>query len=322
MRSLLRPLWLVLFCSPALARRGGSSRPSAGGSSSGGSAGGGLVLDPVIAAIFSFAIIFFFMTFTQSIFLLYCIVKSRKFQLPVKAKLGPFFSISLLFSTVALTLAYALHALFWAMTRNKVKDYRVNLPVPFLNAWNALEFLADIFLLSALFSLASHREKSTLKVSPNQRNVKMVVEALLVILLLGLGAGYLIARTFNSQISEHFYITFTFFLVMAALYLTVSSSVMYIQTRRSGSTDKIFSRIAFIISPCFFVHAIYLVIAEIIQLAGLATKISPGVDLTGLLISGITEFTALTVCLLFIPRKPTQPSCSEVPATDSSSDKP
>lgn len=240
----LRPLWLAhILLLPTVVGRA-SFRPSGGGShNDSGTSGNGLMLKPIVAAIFAFAIIFFFATFIQLMFLIYFLVKSRKFQLPIIANLGRLFPTTLFLSITALTLAYVLHAAFWAMTQNLNELYVVVPTLTFFNVWNALEFLVDIFLLSALFALLSHRERNFLKSYSMRRKIKTVVDMLLIFLLVGSSTGYLVVRTVANPVlmaeAENIYVAFISFLMVATIYLAASSAMAHVHAQRNQAKDQV-----------------------------------------------------------------------------------
>ncbi len=248
----LSSLVCIIFPSVVLAKRGGG-RVGGGSVSGGGGDGddGGIspfFLEPLDAAIFAFCVIFGVFTAiqaTQAGRNIYRRVSHRppSITLP-EYSVGPIFPTFLLLSTLMLTTYYVLYGVYWGVTNNQ------NAPLSdipgfsdaYFNAWNVMAYLTDIFLVSGILALLSHRERVLVATSPVFRDIKMIFDAVLIVILLALGMGRValsaVADTTEEiETGSKIYIAFTSFFFVTAVDIAVSSILLYVRARRSPVND-------------------------------------------------------------------------------------
>lgn len=348
--SALRALSLVCIIFPSIvAGRGGGGKGRGGGiiSGSGGGDGDGdslapLFLQPIDAAIFAFCVIFGVVTGYQ-VFLAGRNIYQRVAHRPPSITLpeysvGPIFPTSLFLSTFMLMTYYVLYGVFWGISNNQnvspedIPDFGN----PYFNALNVMSYLADIFLVLTILALLSHRERVLGgSINPVIRDVKIVFDAVLVVILLALGMGRCglsaVVETQNDiKTSANIYIAYASFFFIAAVDIAGSSILLYFRAKRSQVNDhqvrhrvsnvhipesdrpshrhhlsQISLLAAFAISPLFFIYALYPLI--LLHFDTRRPRVEYQLRLASLIIGCITEFGIIATCLkLGIPviRKP------------------
>ncbi|KAF5344946.1 hypothetical protein D9756_011501 [Leucocoprinus leucothites] len=265
---------------PSLISARGRGHGGGGGGSFGGSGGDSdFSLEPFYAAIFAFNVIFAVVTALQAL-IAFSNSCRRVSKMPpsiatVEYSVGPIFPICLLIATLLLTTTYGLVATYVGKTYNTLAEEVGSLSTSFFVAWDAMAYLADIFLISSILALLSCREKIVLCTPPWIRDVKGIADAILVVILLALSMrvvrmqmAYLTTpgpAEAEAETVDHLVIAYYSFLFLASVNIAVTSTMLYVRARKSPRVNDhfIIRRCAFIISPLFMVYTLFLLISNV-----------------------------------------------------------
>lgn len=205
----------------------------------------GLSLDPMDAAHFAFCVIFAVVTGLQALQAL-TNIRRRVNRNPASIAIAEYsvgwiFPIDLFISTLLLTTAYILHAVNWGRTRNLQDPDVPNFTLAFFGAWNAMDYLTDIFLVSAILALLSHREKILLNRPREILDIKRIADAILIVILLALSMADVgligVPDASVETAAENIYLAYIVLLLVAILDITVFSIILYIRSRGSPVND-------------------------------------------------------------------------------------
>lgn len=202
--------------------------------------------EPIFAAIFAFCVIFAVLTALQAAKAVDNI-RRRIIQQPSSIILpefsvGPIFPTFLFLSTLCLTPAYAMHAAYYGLEYNENNRDPPSLNDSFFIAWNILGFLADIFLVSGILALITHRQKVLFNVSKTFCDAKVVVDAVLIVILLALSMGNVgltsVASTdADVETGRRLYVAYISFLFVAIVDIAASSIFLYVLSMRAPIDD-------------------------------------------------------------------------------------
>lgn len=230
----LLTLLCVLLPSVVLARHGGGNSLS------------GLSLEPINAAIFAFCVIFAVLTALQAIQAANNI-RRRIVQQPnsitsPEFTVGPIFPTFLLLSTLMFTTAYALHGAYWGLEYNRNTTGYPEFTDAYYGAWNAMEFLAEIFLASGILALISRREEALGRTSKVLRDIKINVDAILTVILLGLSMSYVAfslapVTAVETRTLDNLYNAYISFFLITAVNIAISSVAFYVHSRHNQTND-------------------------------------------------------------------------------------
>ncbi|KAF5362311.1 hypothetical protein D9756_002023 [Leucocoprinus leucothites] len=311
-RLSVRLLVLISIFFPSLVSAGGSNGlggdglelshiPGAGDSS--------FHLERIDAAHFAFCVIFAVVTAFQVLHALWNI-RRRAIKLPPSISTPEFstgwaFPIFLLISTVLLIISYVLHAVYWGIETNLHNRHPPSFTPSFIGAWNTMRLLADILLLSSMLALLTHRGKALLNTSRHTRNVKRAADVILVVILFGLSMGNVGLRVAGvaKGVRHNLYLAYLSLFLLGVLDVAIHSTILYAQSRESTVNDhSITLCTAFIISPLFFVYAIFPILLEGL----LKPDVDPSTErdrgqwaLAGLIVGCITKVIIIQACLRF-----------------------
>lgn len=263
---------LTLLPSTVLAR-GGRGHGGGGGSDIIGNSTSSLSFpEPIYAAIFAFCVIFAVLTALQAVQAV-SNIRRRIIQQPssitlLEFSVGPIFPAFLLLSTLFLTTAYAMHGAFYGL------EYNENNTDPpsffrdgaFAIVWNIVGFLADIFLVSGILALITHRQKVLFNTSKVLCNAKMVIDAVLIVTLLALSMSSVGLNAKSTTLADltrtyHIYLAYISLLFVAVVDIMVSSILLYVRSRHATIDDHKVSALVFspLLSSHLFVLAGFLV---------------------------------------------------------------
>lgn len=232
----------AILPSVVLARRGGGG----GGGGGGGDSLSSLSLEPIVAAIFAFCVIFAVLTALQAIQAVDNIRRRIIRQPPsitlLEFSVGPVFPTFLLLSTLMLTTTYALRGTYWALEYNQNTFDPPDFTEAYFGAAAATRVLANIFLASGILALISNREKTLVHTSRTLRDIKMIADAVLTIILLALSMSYIrvslasVTRA-DARTAENIYIAYISFFLLTVVNIAISSMVLYVRSRHSPTND-------------------------------------------------------------------------------------
>ncbi|KAF5344950.1 hypothetical protein D9756_011494 [Leucocoprinus leucothites] len=289
------------------------------GRGGGGSFGGGdsdFNLEPIYAAEFAFCVIFAVVTALQALIAL-SNIRRRINKVPpsiamLEYSVGPIFPICILMTTLLLTTTYILHATFVGQTHGTARLGGVLWSPSFLGAWSAMGFLADIFLVSSILTLLSHREKVVLNTPSWVRDIKAIADTILVVILISLSMGAVglqVAFLTDPRLAgdgavvafHKLSLAYSSFLFIAAVDIAVTSTMLYVRARKSSQVNdhSVIRNCAFTISPLFMVYALFLLIFQacIAQIRLEVEEAIDGWDLASVIIGCITEVVVINACL-------------------------
>ncbi|KAF5362345.1 hypothetical protein D9756_002006 [Leucocoprinus leucothites] len=225
------------------------------GRGGGGSSGGGesdFYLEPIDAAEFAFCVIFAVVTALQVLIAL-SNIRRRINKVPssiamLEYSVGPIFPICILMATLLLTTTYVLNATYVGQTHKLPTLGVVLLSASFFGAWSTMRFLADIFLVSGILALLSHREKIVLDTPRWIMDVKAIADAILVVILLALSMGAVgleMAYLKDSRVTtegtietrEKLAVAYASFLFLATVNIAVTSITLYVRARKSSHVN-------------------------------------------------------------------------------------
>lgn len=238
--GLLAFISIVFFPSSVLAKRGGG----VGGGDALGDTISGLKLEPVIAAIFAFSIIFAILTGLQAVQAAKNLYR-RFSQQPPSISLpefttGSIFPIFLFFSTLTLAIFYLLNGIGWALTYNENANVTPSKAYSIANS--VIDYLADVFLVSGILALLAHREKVLVTTPPMFRDIKIIFDAILCVTILAVGLGeigldFSIALLADFDVVVNLYTAHCALLFIAAIDIAATSVALYIRARGSEVND-------------------------------------------------------------------------------------
>lgn len=200
--------------------------------------------EPIYTALFAICIVFAVLTALQA---LQAVANARRrtnqqppsITLP-EFSVGSIFPTFLILSTICLTTAYSMQAAFYGLMYNENRPPGVS--VGFYIAWYIIGFLADIFLVSGILALITHRGKVLFNASKALCDAKMVVDAILFMTLLALSMGYVGVMTVGTtgedfQMARRLYVAYISSLFVTVVDIAVSSVILYIHSKRTPIND-------------------------------------------------------------------------------------
>ncbi|KAF5343955.1 hypothetical protein D9756_011564 [Leucocoprinus leucothites] len=151
-------------------------------------------------------------------------------------------------ATLLLTTTYVLNATYVGQTHKLPTLGVVLLSASFFGAWSTMRFLADIFLVSGILALLSHREKIVLDTPRWIMDVKAIADAILVVILLALSMGAVgleMAYLKDSRVTtegtietrEKLAVAYASFLFLATVNIAVTSITLYVRARKSSHVN-------------------------------------------------------------------------------------
>ncbi|KXN83757.1 hypothetical protein AN958_01084 [Leucoagaricus sp. SymC.cos] len=241
-----------LFPFSASARGGGGRGRGGGGfdfggvsSSGGGDNGNGLAsfyLEPLDATIFAFAVIFAAVSLYQG-YIAARNIRRRILKIPPSISLpefsvGPIFPACLIMFAIFQMTAYILQAIYWGLTYNENTTNHPDFSYAYVVAMGAMGFLADNFLVAGILALLFRRETVLVNTSRTILDIKMVADAILVVILFALSMGHVgieEAGQLSFQNAKVWYdlgLAYESFFFIAVVDVAISSIVLFVRTRQ------------------------------------------------------------------------------------------
>ncbi|KAF5344949.1 hypothetical protein D9756_011495 [Leucocoprinus leucothites] len=210
-------------------------------------------------------------------------------------------------TTLLLTTAYILQATYVGKTHNTLSVEEVEWSASFVGTLNAIGYLADIFLVSTILALLSHREELMLNTPRWIRDVKAIADVILIVILLALSMGVVgfglkflgdlvyAGIVADAVVWDKLNMAYLSFFFTAAANIVVTSTLLYTRARKSSRVNVnghfIIRGSAFIISPLFIVYALFLLLWEVYvrkRLVGVVSVRTYG-NLAGVIVGCVTE---------------------------------